>query len=225
MKIKYAVFDFDGTLFDTMFIWDTIAEVYLHSLGKEPDPSLRNDVRSLSMLQAARYLKQEYVLSLSVEEIIAGVNRILIQFYQDEAQPKPGVVKFLQELKRAGVSMCIASATDRHLIEAALKRCRMNTFFKTIFTCSEVGHGKDEPAIYRKALEHFHADRSNTIIFEDALHAAQTAKTDGFAVAAVYDKSETQQTKLQQLCDCFLKDFNHTEAFKKFADHPQRRKQ
>lgn len=209
MKIKYAVFDFDGTLFDTMFIWDTIAEVYLRSLGKEPGPSLRNDVRSLSMFQAAHYLKKEYALSLSVEEIITGVNHMLKQFYQYEAQPKPGVIIFLQELKLAGISMCIATATDRSLVEAALNRCRMNTFFETIFTCSEIGHGKEEPAIYRKALEYFHADRSNTVIFEDALHAAKTAKTDGFTVAAVYDKSEPQQTELQKLCDYYLKDFLH----------------
>lgn len=209
MKIRYAIFDFDGTLFDTMFIWDTIAEVYLRSLGKKPKASLPNDVRTLSTLQAAHYLKKEYALSLSVEQIITGINRALEHFYLYDAQPKPGVIDFLQELKQSGISMCIATATDRSLIEAALNRCRMNTFFEAIFTCSEIGHGKDEPDIYRKALEYFHADRNSTIVFEDALHAVQTAKSDGFTIAAVYDKSEPRQKELQKLCDHYLKDFLH----------------
>lgn len=69
MKVKCAIFDFDGTLFDSMFIWDQVGEIYLRSLGKEPQPSMREDVRALSLYQSACYLKQEYALSLSVEEI------------------------------------------------------------------------------------------------------------------------------------------------------------
>ena len=67
--LKGAIFDFDGTLFDSMFIWDNVGEIYLHSLGKEPKASMREDVRTLSLYQSACYFKEEYGIDLSVEEI------------------------------------------------------------------------------------------------------------------------------------------------------------
>ena len=217
MKIKCAIFDFDGTLFDSMFIWDSVGEIYLRSLGKEPKPSMREDVRPLSLYQSACYFRKEYALSLSVEEIMAGVNQTIEHFYIHEVLPKPGVVDFLEQIKEAKIQMCIATASDRYQIESALSRCGVDHYFEAIFTCSEVGHGKDEPVIFQKAMEYFGADRSAAVVFEDALHAVQTAKADGFAVAAVFDNSEKRQSEIRNLSDCYIADFEHTEEFWKFA--------
>ena len=213
MKLNCAIFDFDGTLFDSMHIWDNVGEIYLRSLGKEPKPRLRDAVRAMSLQQSACYLQEEYDLSLSAEEIMAGINRCIEEFYVHKVQPKPGVSDFLEQMKEARIPMCIATASDRYLIEAALGRCGMAQYFDAIFTCSEVGHGKDEPLIFRKAMEHFSADRKTSVVFEDAIHAAQTAKNDGFTVVAVYDPSEKQQSELRALADCCLADFEHTEEF------------
>ena len=217
MRIRCAIFDFDGTLFDSMFLWDNVGELYLRSLGKEPRPSMREDIRALSLYQSARYFQKEYALSLSVEDIMDGINHTIEHFYLDEVLPKPGVPDFLQRLKDAGIALCIATASDRYQIEAALRRCGMEHFFDAIFTCSEVGHGKDEPVIFRKAMEQFGADRQTTVVFEDALHAIQTAKRDGFTVIAVFDSSEKRQTEIRALSDCYLADFEHTEDYWKFA--------
>ena len=217
MKIKCAIFDFDGTLFDSMFIWDSVGEIYLRSLGKEPKPSMREDVRALSLYQSACYFQREYDLSLSAEQIITGINQTIEHFYIHEVLPKPGVVDFLERMKKAEIQMCIATASDRYQIEAALSRCGMEHYFDAIFTCSEVGHGKDEPVIFQKAMEHFGADRSTTVVFEDAIHAVQTAKEDGFSVVAVFDSSEKRQTEIRDLSDCYIADFKHTEEFWKFA--------
>ena len=217
MKIKCAIFDFDGTLFDSMFIWDSVGEIYLRSLGKEPKPSMREDVRALSLYQSACYFQKEYDLHLSTEEFMAGINQTIEYFYIYEVLPKPGVVGFLEQMKQAEIPMCIATASDRYQIEAALSRCGMAHYFDAIFTCSEVGHGKDEPVIFRKAMEYFGADRSSTIIFEDAIHAIQTAKDDGFAVVAVFDHSEKRQKEIRDLSDCYIADFEHTEEFWEFA--------
>lgn len=213
MKIKCAIFDFDGTLFDSMFIWDEVGEIYLHSLGLEPKPSLREDVRAMSLYQAASYVRKEYGLSLSEEQIIEGINQTVEHFYVNEVLPKPGAIDFLERMKKAGIPMCIATASDRYQIEAALSRCRMEHYFEAIFTCGEIGHGKDEPTIFQKAMEHFDAERSNSLVFEDAIHAAQTAKADGFAVVAVYDSSEKRQDEIRGLADCYIEDFEHTEDF------------
>ena len=217
MKIKCAIFDFDGTLFDSMFIWDNVGEIYLRSLGKEPKASMREDIRILSLYQSACYFKEEYGIDLSVEEIMEGINQTIEHFYIHEVQPKVGVVPFLNELKQQGIFMCIATASDRYQIEAALKRCGMEEIFEAVFTCTEVGHGKDEPEIFRKAMEYFDADRSNTVVFEDALHAIRTAKSDGFEVVAVFDSSEEHQNEIRNLSDCYILDFEHLEKFWEFV--------
>ena len=213
MKLKCAIFDFDGTLFDSMFIWDSVGEIYLHSLGKEPKPSMREDVRALSLYQSACYFKEEYEINLSVDEIMTGINRTIEHFYIHEVQPKEGVVSFLNKMKQQRISMCIATALERYQIEAALQRCKMEHLFDAIFTCTEVGHGKDEPEIFRRAMEYFGANRNNTVVFEDAIHAVQTAKRDDFKVIAVFDNSEKRQTEIQELCDCYISNFKQTEQF------------
>ena len=217
MKIKCAIFDFDGTLFDSMFIWESVGEIYLRSLGKEPKPSLREDVRALSLYQSACYFRKEYGLPLSEEQIMSGINKTIEHFYINEVMPKPYVTEFLEKIKQKGILMCIATASDRYQIEAALSRCGMSHYFEAIFTCSEVGCGKDEPVIFRRAMEYFNADRDSTVIFEDALHAIKTAKNDGFTVISVFDNSEKRQDEIRALSDCYIKDFEHTEDFRKFA--------
>ena len=215
--IQGAIFDFDGTLFDSNYVWTTAGERFFQSIGIAPKPNLQEEIRTMSLYQSACYIREEYGLSLSVEEIMDGINRTVENCYFHEAQPKQEVIPFLQELKAADVRMCIATATDRYQIEAALKRCSMFDFFEEIFTCSEVGHGKDEPVIFRKAMEYLGTDRSNTIIFEDALHAVQTAKADAFLTVGICDSYTQEQEQLQSLCDCNLTDFSQTETFWKFA--------
>ena len=216
MKIECAIFDFDGTLFDSMFIWESVGEIYLHSLGKIPKLSMREDVKSLSLYQSAVYFQKEYDLSLSVEQIMTGINQLVEHFYINDVLPKQGVIEFLDKMKSLKIPMCIASASDRYQIEAALNRCEMIHYFDAIFTCSEVGHGKDQPVIFRKAMEYFNANHSTTIVFEDAFHAIQTAKTDGFIITAVFDESEEMQSEIRSLSDCYILDFKHTENFWQF---------
>lgn len=217
MKIKCAIFDFDGTLFDSMFLWENLGERYLRSLGKVPEISLRDEIRTLSLDQSASYLRREYDLVLSEEEIKEGILRMIERFYLREVLPKPGVVEFLKKMKKMGISMCIATASEHYQIEAALKRCEMSVFFDKIFTCSEVGHGKDEPLIFLKAMKYFGADRSTSIVFEDAIHAVQTSKRGGFVTVAVFDNNEKQQNRIRQLADFYLKDFEHTQEFWEFV--------
>lgn len=215
--IQGLIFDFDGTLFDSIFIWDTAGEVYLRSIGKEPEAALQKVLKPMSLLQSAQYIRAKYDASLSVEKIMDGVNRIVEDFYFHTVMPKPGVVDFLKELYRRDIRMCIATATDRYQVEAALKRCGMEHFFTEIFTCNEIGSGKDKPGIFRKAMRRLETDRDTTAVIEDSIHAIKTAKADGFSVVAVFDSSEKQQNKIRSLADCYIADFEHTEEFWKFA--------
>lgn len=215
--LKGAIFDLDGTLFDSMFIWDTAGEVYLRSIGIEPMENLQKALKSKSLLQSAIYIQNKYNLTLSTEEIIDGINRTVEDFYFHTVQPKKGVIAFLEQMKKHNVKMCIATATDRCHTQAALQRCGMDSFFSEIFTCTDVGHGKDEPVIFQKAMEHLQTTKTDTAVIEDSYHAARTAKSDGFITVAVYDSHEDRQTELRCISDCFLEDFTQTDIFWKFA--------
>ncbi len=215
--LKAAIFDFDGTLFDSNPVWITAGERFFQSIGVTPKPNLQQEIRTMSLYQSACYMKEEYGLSLTINEIQDGINQTVESAYFYEVQPKPGVIPFLYALEAAGIRMCIATATDRYQIEAALKRYNMLDFFEGIFTCAEVGHGKDKPIIFRKAMEYLGTDRSTTFILEDALHAVQTAKADGFLTVGIFDPYIPEQEQLQTLCDCYLTDFSQTETFWKFT--------
>lgn len=215
--VRCAIFDFDGTLFDSMYVWDLSAAQYLRSQGREPKPTLSEDLRTMSLHQAACYFQREYHISQPVERIMEGINRAVEAYYFQDVLPKPGIPALLQALQAAGVALCIATATDRYQIEAALTRCGLDHFFSAIFTCTEVGHGKDSPIIYRRAMAHCGAERGSTVIFEDAIHAVETAKADGFTVVAVRDASEPRQERLAALADCYLPDFTHLDRFWAFA--------
>lgn len=215
--IKGAIFDVDGTLLDSMPIWDNIGADYLRSIGYEPREDLAKTFKTFSLQQAARYYQDHYGVTRSVKEIVQDINDMIEHFYQEQAQLKRGVAEFLYDLDQKGVAMCIATATDRPLVESALKRCGILHYFSAIFTCSEVGSSKNEPYIFRVANQNLGTSTGQTVVFEDAFHAAQTAVRDGFPVVAVYDAAECEQEKLTSLADCYLKDFADTEVFWKFA--------
>lgn len=211
--ITGAIFDVDGTLLDSMSVWDTIGEGYLRSIGYQPRENLNEVFKDMSLQQAARYYQTEYGVTLSIEEIMDGVNSLLERFYREQAQLKPGAGEFVRELSRHGVRLCIATATDRYLVEAALERCGVLPYFERIFTCNEVGQGKDQPDIFEAALRFLGTERSKTLVFEDALYAARTARADGFPVAAVYDRHEKRQEELNALADIYLADFSEFDLF------------
>lgn len=217
MRLRGAIFDMDGTLLDSMQVWENAGEDYLRTLGCVPEEGVGELMKSMSLQQAALYCRERYALPLSVEEIMAGVNGRVERFYRQEARLKPGALDFLRTLSQRGVRMCLATATDLHLVEAALDRCGVRTYFSALFTCTQVGSGKDEPHIYRAALRHLGTGRADTLVFEDALYAARTAKGDGFVTVGVADPYEKNEEELERLSDFFLRDFREVDQFWKFV--------
>ena len=206
--LKGAIFDFDGTLVDSMFIWDTIGEDYLRSLGKEPHEDLKETFMTLTLEEAAEYYRTHYGVTLSVKEIVDGVNAMVEGIYRTRVTLKHGVADYLARLKEDGARMCIATVTDRYLVEETLDRLGILQYFSEIFTCAEVGYGKDKPIIYQKALEHLGTAKNETYVFEDSLFALKTAKADGFTTVGVYDRHESRQDKLKNLADYYIVNFS-----------------
>jgi len=205
--LKGAIFDLDGTVLDSMFIWDTIGEDYLRTLGKKPHEDLKETFMTLTLEEAAEYYREHYGVTLSVREIVDGVNAMVEGIYRTKVTLKLGIEEYLRWLKENGVKMCVATVTDRYLVEETLQRLGIRRFFSEIFTCAEVGFGKDKPIIYRKALEHLGTAKEETYVFEDSLFALKTAKADGFPTVGVYDRHEERQNELQNLADYYIRDF------------------
>ena len=104
--------------------------------------------------------------------------------------------------------MYVATATDRHLAEAALRCAGIDGYFRGILTCQEVGQGKDSPEIFERCMRRLRSNKKDTVIFEDALHAIRTAKAAGFRVAGVYEATaEQDQPEIQRLCDYYIRSY------------------
>lgn len=212
MNLIGAIFDLDGTILDSMVNWDTLAERYLISLGIKPRENINEVFKDMSMKQAAVHYQKYYGIKKSIDEIINGINGIVRDFYHNDVELKDGVYDYLSMLYDKNVKMCIATASDKHLSEAALTRCGVRQYFTAIFTCSEIGRGKDVPFIYQAALQELGTNKNETIVFEDALYAIKTAKNAGFIVAGVYDKYEANQKKVREISDYYIEDFKKAEV-------------
>ena len=185
-----------------------MGEDYLRSLHLTPHEDINAKFKRLTLEQAAAHYQNEYGVTLTVAEIVAGIDRRVESFYRQQVLAKPGVRDFLLRLRQNGVKMCVATATNLPLVKAALQRCGLYEFFSDIFTCADVGYGKDNPEIFNRALAALGTPQSQTVIFEDAHHAIRTAKNAGFTVCAVYDASEPHQAEIRAISDFYIRNYD-----------------
>lgn len=201
------IFDLDGTLLDSMEIWATAGSDYLLSRGITPEKGLDEKFKTFTLKEVAEYYKNVYQLSESVEYLMESVNRFIEEQYRRNAPLKKGVMAFLEFNRHE--KMCIATATDRPLVEMSLNIHGISKYFSKIFTCTEVGVGKTKPDIYEIAFAYLGTQREDTFVFEDALHGIISAKSVGFPVIAVADKSSfSDKEDILQYADLFIEFFD-----------------
>ena len=215
--LQGAIFDVDGTLLDSMYIWDNLAANYLLKLGITPKPNIQDVFKTLSLEEAAIYYQTEYGVPYSKEEIMTSINQDIETAYFEEACLKPHVPEFLEALKQNGVKLALATATDDYLVKAALERGGVLHYFDALYTCTMVGSGKSRPDVYRAACAAIGTPKDKTMVFEDVLYTVQTAKADGFLTCAVRDSHEKRQAQMQALADFYLDDYTKIQEFSAFC--------
>ena len=163
----------------------------------------------MSLPESAAYIKQQYQLKMTEEEIASGINAMIEDFYFYQAPLKKGVKMVLQMLQDKDIPMCVATATDRHLVEAALQRCSVRHYFKRIFTYLHRGWlWQDAAGNLPPVGRVLGAKSQETLVFEDVLFALKTAADDGFLTVAVFDTHEPRQEALKKKANVYqLKSF------------------
>lgn len=220
--IKGAIFDIDGTLLDSMPVWENAGARYLATLGIKARSDLKERLDALSLPEGALYMQTEYKLSVTIEEILEGVNQVVKDFYFKEAVLKPGVCDLIQKLKKNQVRLIIATATDAEMAKSALIRNGIWKDFDGMITCEEAGAGKTSPKVFELAREHLQTKKEETWVFEDSLYAVKTASKAGFPVCSIYDAYSRDNTEeIRTFSDIYVKDFYEIESCQVF----QRKKQ
>jgi len=210
--IKGVIFDFDGTLFDSMHLWKNLGETYLAAKGVAAEPGLWQALKPLGLYQSAVYLKEKYALPLTADEVVDEINRTVDLAYFEEVLPKPGIPETLRFLHERGVPMCIASLTDTYQLEAALTRCGLRDYFTAVLSCAGRRINKTDPLIFREALAVLGTDKAATLVAEDSPTALRTAKDDGFLTLGVFDENEERQADLRAAADVYVRDFTEWHA-------------
>ena len=214
--IRGAIFDLDGVLLDSMEIWNDLGARYLLKQGVQPESGLREILFSMSMEQGAEYMKEQYHLNKTAEEVLNGIQELLQDFYFYEVQAKEGAKELLSFLQEKGISMTAATSSPREHVTRALKRNGLYDFLKRIDTTSEVGESKHSPLIYQQAAQFLGTVPEETLVFEDSLYALQTAKNAGFRAIGVYDaQGETNQAGVEETGEVYLKNLREFTAYYK----------
>ena len=186
-KIDAVIFDMDGTLLDSIPAWDHAATKYLQTRGIDLPEEIQNHVKHLSLLEGARYIKEQLNLPDEPEVLLAGTLDIVRGRYLYEVPAKPGAEEVLKTLHAQGIKICVATASDPELAFGAFERLGLLQYIDFVIGCDEVGVGKQSPAVYEAALRRLGTARERTLVVEDALYAVETAKAAGFPTAGVPD--------------------------------------
>lgn len=205
-KIKYAIFDADGTLMDSMHIWDTVDSAFLMMHGIEPKE--KHLFRKYGYFNTINRMIEEYNLNMSFDEVKTQIMKILEYYYENVATAKDGVKDFLKVLRKNGVKCVVATATDRYLMEPALQRNGLLEYFDAVFTTRDIGLSKHQPDVFNMARDFMSADE-NVFIFEDAAYAIDTAKKAGYKVVAIEDYSaEDEREHIKSIADFYVADYS-----------------
>lgn len=207
-NIQSIIFDLDGTLVDSMWVWDEIDIQFLSKRGLSLPPTYQKEIEGMSFTETAVYTKELFQLPESVEELKAIWNQMALEKYAKEVPLKPGAERFLAYCKENKISMGIATSNSKELVEVVVKAHSLGDYVQEIVTSCEVAKGKPAPDVYLEAARRLHTNSEHCLVFEDVPMGILAGKNAGMKVCAVEDAfSEDQQREKKELADYYISSY------------------
>lgn len=205
---KAFLFDLDGTLVDSMWMWKSIDIEFLRRYGHECPPGLHRAIEGMSFSETAVYFKERFCLPLTTEEIKGIWTEMSIDKYRYQVMPKKGAREILAYAKEHGIGCGIATSNGREMVEAVLGSLKLEPYFQAVITACEVKTGKPEPDIYLKVAEDLGVKPKECLVFEDIPAGILAGKRAGMTVCAVDDQfSRNMEEEKRCLADYFIQDY------------------
>ncbi|MBQ6893349.1 MAG: HAD family phosphatase [Clostridia bacterium] len=203
---KYIIFDLDGTLINSVGIWNEVDKRFIKSFGHDPsgtDVQAQRDAKLREFKSSdnpyrdyCAFMGNKYGSYLTPDELVKLRYEIADSLVANEVDYKPNADIFLRELKKRGYTMIIASTTLRSNLNVYLNRnqniiCKapLDSIFDAMYTREDASEMKPSPAIYNKVMKDFGAHAEECIIFEDSLIGVEAANAAGVNVIAIYDEN------------------------------------
>lgn len=208
-EIKAVLFDLDGTLVDSMWMWKDIDIEYLGRHGKEVPGDLQKDIEGMSLTETAVYFKNRFELSETLEEIKQEWMDMARDKYTHEVPLKPGAERFLKYLKKQGIRTGIASSNGMELVHAVLKAQGIDEYLDSVHTCCDVKRGKPHPDIYLLVAEELGVKPEECLVMEDVPMGLLAGKNAGMKTCAVEDDfSRDQLEEKRKLADYYIQNYD-----------------
>ncbi len=205
---KAVIFDLDGTVVDSMWMWKSIDMEYLGGFGIDLPEDLHKSISGKSFSETAAYFKETFDLPDSVEEIKNAWNTMAMHKYTHEVPLKTGMLEFLKQLKKNGIRTGIATSNSLELVGAVLKSLSVEEYFDEVHTACEVAKGKPAPDIYLLVAERLGVKPEDCLVFEDISEGILAGKAAGMEVCAIEDEfSAKDREEKQRLADYYIVDY------------------
>ena len=205
---KAFLFDLDGTLVDSMWMWGAIDVEYLGKFGLTCPPDLQKAIEGMSFSETAAYFKKRFALEASLEEIKADWISMSIEKYRSQVPPKPGTEAFLSWAAKQNIKMAVCTSNGREMVDAVLSSLNLARYFDCIITGCEVAAGKPSPDIYLEAARRMKVSPEECAVFEDVPAGILAGKRAGMEVFAVEDEySLRMEEKKRALSDFYIRDY------------------
>lgn len=207
-NIEGAVFDLDGTLLDSSWVWEKVDEKFLGDRGFQVPDDYVDEISPLGAERAAVYTIERFGLNEDKDDIVREWIEMAKKEYATEVVCKPYAKEFLEELHKLNIKMAVATSSDRELFMKTLEREGILKYFQKIVTVDEVERGKGYPDIYEEAARRIKVNPHKCLVFEDILAGVTGASLGEFNVVAVFDKkSKHNWEKIKSISKYSINDY------------------
>lgn len=183
---KLHIYDVDGTILDSMRMWDRISLEYLASKGVEGPAELKDILDPMTLEEASAYLIDRFDLPVTLETALDEIHDLIKGHYLYDLELFPETPEELESVAATGVPMVVLTNTPEAIVRVALERTGALRFFRHIYT-TEMGLKKDNPAIFREVCRLEGVAPEEVLVHEDSGYAIEAAREAGCAVK-VYDR-------------------------------------